>query len=318
VDLPERAASRAPEGPPEGTPTLIVRPRDGRGRVGRELPEILRFLRANDVRATVVEAPRRGDGSRRARAALGAGVRYLVSVGGDALAREVVAAMMEDEAGREATLAVLGAGSGCDFVRTFGLPADAASAAPRLLTGVAYPIDVVRVTCAAPGGGTRVTYFAGLAEVGLGAVAVRRAVRLPGWMGRARYFGSFWWTMATFRVPELRVTADGREYRGRAHEVIVGNTQHAHGGIAISPRSFPGDGVVDVLVMRGPRSDHYTLLPKMFWGEQLPNPGIVELRARERLEIDGPRPAWVQADTEPLGTTPAVFEVLPEALRLKV
>jgi diacylglycerol kinase family enzyme len=124
--------------------------------------------------------------------------------------------------------------------------------------------------------------------------------------------------MATFRVPELRVTADGREFRGRAHEVIVGNTQHAHGGIAISPRSFPGDGIVDVLVMRGPRSDQYTLLPKMFWGEQLPNPGIVESRAHERIEIDGSRPVWVQADTEPLGTTPAMFEVLPEALRLKV
>jgi diacylglycerol kinase family enzyme len=70
--------------------------------------------------------------------------------------------------------------------------------------------------------------------------------------------------------------------------------------------------------MRGPRSDHYTLLPKMFMGEQLPNPGIVELRARERVEVGGSRPLWIQADTEPIGLTPAVFEVLPEALRLKV
>ena len=227
--------------------------------------------------------------------------------------------MMDDGAGRDATLSVVGAGSGCDFVKTFGLPPDAATAAPRLLTGVLYPIDVVRVTCAAPGGGTQ---GHALRRAGRGRPGRRRRRGgrrgFPGWMGRVRYFGSFWWTMATFRVPELHVTADGREYRGRAHEVIVGNTQHGHGGIAISPRSFPGDGIVDVLVMRGPRSDHYTLLPKMFWGEQLPNPGIVELRARERIEIEGSRPVWVQADTEPLGTTPAVFEVLPEALRLKV
>ena len=97
--------------------------------------------------------------------------------------------------------------------------------------------------------------------------------------------------MATFRVPDLTVTADDRSYHGRAHEVVLGNTQQARGGIRVSPRSFPGDGVLDVLVMRGPRSDHYTLLPKMFMGEQLPNPGIVELRARERVEIDGSRPA---------------------------
>jgi diacylglycerol kinase family enzyme len=116
----------------------------------------------------------------------------------------------------------------------------------------------------------------------------------------------------------MTVTADGRSHHGRAHEVIVGNTQQVRGGIRISPRSFPGDGVVDVLVMRGPRSDHYTLLPKMFMGEQLPNPGIVELRARERVEIDGSRPQWIQADGESIGLTPAVFEVLPQALRLKV
>jgi diacylglycerol kinase (ATP) len=318
VGIEEHAARRPPQAPPEGAPTLIVRPRDGRGRVGRELPEVVRYLHANDVRPDVVEAPRPGDGARRARAALGAGVRHLVAVGGDALAREVVSAIVEAGAGKEATLSVVAAGSGCDFVKTFGLPDDAGTAAPRLLHGVRYAIDVVRVTTTAPGGGTRVTHFAGLAEIGLGAVATRRSERLPGWMGRARYFGSFWWTMATFRVPDVHVVADGREYRGRAHEVVVGNTQHAHGGVAISPRSFPGDGVVDVLVMRGPRSDQYTLLPKMFWGEQLPNPGIVELRVRERLEIDGTRPVWVQADTEPLGTTPAVFEVLPEALQLKV
>jgi diacylglycerol kinase family enzyme len=266
----------------------------------------------------VVEAPRAGDGTRRAGEALAAGERYLVSVGGDALAREVVAAIVEHPAGPEATLSVLGAGSECDFVKTFGLPPDAATAAPRLLTGVPYPIDVVRVTCGGPRGASRVTHFAGLAEVGLGGLATRRATRFPGWMGRAGYFASFWWTLATFRVPELRVSADGREYRGRAHQVILGNTQHAHGGIAISPRSFPGDGVLDVLVMRGPRSDHYTLLPKMFWGEQLPDPGIVELRARDRVEIDGSRPVWIQADGTPLGRTPAVFEILPEALRLRV
>ena len=318
MGVEERSAPAASRGMPEGIPTLIVRPSDGHGRVGRELQEIVRYLRANDVEPTVVQAPRPGQGIRRARAALSEGVRFLVSVGGDALAREVVAAVMEEGAGSTATLSVLGAGSGCDFVRTFGLPADAEAAAPRLLTGVPYLVDVVRVTCAAPRGGARVTYFAGLAEVGLGAAAVRRAARLPRWLGRGRYFGSFWLTMATFRVPQMRVSADGREFRGRAHEVIVGNTQHAHGGIAMSPRSFPGDGVVDVLVMRGPRSDHYTLLPKMFWGEQLPNPGIVELRARERLEIDASRPVWVQADTEPLGTTPATFEVLPEVLRLKI
>ena len=314
----ERLWSETPERIPEGRPCLIVRPRDGGGRVGRELPDVVRYLRDSAVRPVVVKARGAGEGGARAREALEAGGRFLVSVGGDGLAREVVAAIMESPVANEVTLSVLSAGSDCDFVKTFGLPPDTAIAVPRLLTGTEYPVDVVRVTCAAHGGGTRVTHFAGLAEVGLWGVATRRAGRLPARLGRSRSFAAFWWTMATFRVPEMTVTADGRSYRGRAHGVVLGNTQQARGGIRVSPRSFPGDGVLDVLVMRGPRSDQYTLLPRMFMGEQLPNPGIVELRARERVEVDGSRPQWIQADSEPIGLTPAVFEVLPQALRLKV
>jgi diacylglycerol kinase (ATP) len=318
VGTEERLSARTPDRIPEGRPCLIVRPQDGGGGVARELPVVVGYLRENAVRPVVLEAGRRGDGEARAREALEAGARYLVSVGGDGLAREVVAAIMGSPFAAEAALSVVAAGSGCDFVKTFGLPPDAETSAPRLLTGAEQPIDVIRVTCAQPGGGTRVTHFAGLAEVGLWGVATRRAARLPRWLGRTRAFAAFWWTMATFRVPELTVAADDRSYRGRAHEVVLGNTQQARGGIRVSPRSFPGDGVLDVLVMRGPRSDHYTLLPKMFMGEQLPNPGIVELRARERVEVAASRPVWIQADTEPLGLTPAVFEVLPGALRLKV
>src|SRR5262245_27544150 len=142
MGIEERASVRPPHDTSDGTPTLIVRPRDGGGRVGRELNEIVRYLRANDVEPDVVEAPRPGDGTRRARAALGAGVRHLAAVGGDALAREVVTGIVEAGAGGDATLSVLAAGSGNDFVKTFGLPPDAATAAQRLLTGVRYGIDV--------------------------------------------------------------------------------------------------------------------------------------------------------------------------------
>ena len=41
MGIEERPERPVPQSPPEGTPTLIVRPRDGRGRVGRELPEIV-------------------------------------------------------------------------------------------------------------------------------------------------------------------------------------------------------------------------------------------------------------------------------------
>jgi len=302
---------------PTSRPVLIVRARDGRGRVGREIGQIVDFLRSQNVDPVVVDASGRGDGKRRARAAIQSGERFLVSVGGDALAREVVEAIVESNAAH-VILSVVAAGSGCDFVRTFGLPEDARAAAPRLLTGVVYPIDAVRVTVRSGGDQKRTAFFAGLARVGFGGTAQRRAARLPEWMGRSGYFTAFWSTVATARSVDVLVVADDREYRGPAHDVVLGNTQHALDGIPLSPRSFPGDGVLDVLVMRGPTSDQFRLLPKMMWGEQVPSAGIVEFRAKRSVRVEASRPLWVEADTEPLGRTPAEFEILHEALRLKV
>jgi len=72
-----------------------------------------------------------------------------------------------------------------------------------------------------------------------------------------------------------------------------------------------------VLVMTGPKSDAYTTLPKVYRGTHLPHRDIAELRvSRLTVETDVPYP--IEADGEMLGTTPATFEVIPGALRLKV
>ena len=85
----------------------------------------------------------------------------------------------------------------------------------------------------------------------------------------------------------------------------------------ISPKSEPDDGRLDVLVMAGPKSDAYTVVPRVYRGTHLPHRNIAELRvSRVTVETDVPYP--VEADGEVLGTTPATFEVIPRVLRLKV
>jgi diacylglycerol kinase (ATP) len=85
----------------------------------------------------------------------------------------------------------------------------------------------------------------------------------------------------------------------------------------ISPKSEPDDGVLDVLVMVGPKSDAFTMLPKIYRGTHLPHRNIVELRA-DHVRVDADPPFLVEADGESLGTTPATFEVIRNAIRVKV
>ena len=106
--------------------------------------------------------------------------------------------------------------------------------------------------------------------------------------------------MPRFKIAEVSVHADNKTYEGPAFNVIVANCQYYGGGMKISPRSFPGDGSLDVLVLQGPKSDAFTMLPKVYRGEHLPHPHIVELRARREIRVDADRPLPIEADGEQL------------------
>jgi len=303
-----------------GPLTVIVNPHAGRRRVGAEIPELERTLQARglpyDLKRT--EAP--GDASRFAREALDEGGRFLVAVGGDGTVHEVVNGMLEE--GKpvvpEAVLGVVAAGSGCDLVRTFGLPGDVTRSCQHLLGENTYPLDVGMVTYT-DAGGTRVTrYFPNVAEAALGAAVAARAERLPRWLGQAKYFAAFWLTLPRFKLGTVSLRADRRSYDGPAVMIIVGNCQYYGGGMKISPRSYPGDGVLDVLVFTGPKSDAFTMLPKVYRGEHVPHDHIKEFRVKNALTIDSERPLPIEADGEVLGFTPATFEVVPQAIRMKL
>ncbi|HXF36539.1 MAG TPA: sphingosine kinase, partial [Actinomycetota bacterium] len=140
----------------------------------------------------------------------------------------------------------------------------------------------------------------------------------PRSLGQARYFVAFWLTLPRFRLARVEVRADRRSYQGPAFLVVVGNCQFYGGGMRVSPRSYPGDGVLDVLVFKGPRSDAFTMIPRIYRGEHVPHPHVAELRAKIGVRVEADRPLPVEADGEILGETPAVFQVVPRAIRMKV
>jgi len=306
---------------PFGALAVIVDPTAGEGRVASEVGAVERALahRGLEHRIQVAEAP--GDVSRLAAAALDEGYRYLAAVGDDGTVQDVVNGMFRD--GRtivdSPVLAVMAAGSGCDLVRSFGLPGDVDGASSHLMGENTYELDVMKIRARGRNGASEVRYAHNVAEIGLHASATAKAAGFPRWMGNGRRFVGFWAAYAGTRRAVLDVVVDGRPQQHRAWSVIVGNGQFADGGLRLSPRSFPGDGVLDALLFTGPKSDAYRLLPRIFrHGDHVPDPGIKELRARVALRIDGPRPLPVVADGSVLGTTPVTFQMVPRQILLKL
>ena len=132
-------------------------------------------------------------------------------------------------------------------------------------------------------------------------------------------FLAFWSGWLRSKPTDVTVSVDTKTWEGRAFNVIVGNGQFTSGGMRMSPRSFPGDGVLDALIFTGPRSDAYTMLPKIYrHGDHIPDPNIKEMRAKIRIAVNAERPLALVADGVPLGTTPAMFQVVPQQIRLKL
>jgi diacylglycerol kinase (ATP) len=306
---------------PFGELTVIVNPHAGRRHVGEEIPELERTLRARNLPYRLLRTQGPGDATHLAREALESGGRFLVAVGGDGTVHEVVNGMFDDEGKPivpDAVLGVVAAGSGCDLIRTFGLPGDATRACHHLTGDNTYPLDIGRISYTTTDGDRAVRYFVNVAEVGLGAAVAARAERMSPSLGRSKYFVGFWLTLPRFKLAEVKVVAGRKSYEGPAYLVVVGNAQYYGGGMKISPRSYPGDGVLDALVFKGPKSDAFTMLPKIYRGEHLPHDHVEEFRVRSELVVESDRPLPIESEGEVLGTTPVTFEVLAQPIQMKL
>jgi diacylglycerol kinase (ATP) len=302
---------------PFGSIAVIVDPRAG---VMDQLPVVERALgeRALEHRTYVSNGT---DPSALATSALDEGFRFLVAVGNDATVQDVVNGMFRDghPIREEPVLGVVGAGSGCDLVRSFGVPGDTESAAAHLSGDNTYALDLMKITTTAAGG-HRVTRFGhNLAQVGMGAQQVACSAKAPAWLGGSRRFYGFWCGYLKTKAARFTVEHDTRTWEGRAWNVVVANAQFTGGGLRLSPRSFPGDGILDALVFTGPRSGAYTQLPRLFrHGDHVPDPHIQELKAKIRFEIRSERPMPVLADGVALGTTPVTFQIVPRPILFKL
>ncbi|HUH08840.1 MAG TPA: diacylglycerol kinase family protein [Egibacteraceae bacterium] len=298
---------------------LIVNPRAGNGAVNRALPALADALRRRDLEHEIVLTTGRGHATEAARAALKNGIRFLVAVGGDGTVQEVVNGMFADgqATAEDAVLGVVDAGSGADFVRTFGLDRSPEVLARHFATDALMPIDIGRVRFVDAQGEPAERLFVNIAEVGYGAEVVRLAERLPRWMGRLRYLFAAWGAIAALDRAETTVSVAHTEMRTAVTDLVVANCQFFGGGMKAAPRALPDDGLYNVLVFTGPRSQVFNLTMKLFRGEHLPHPQISEYQSPTVSYDSGP-PARVEADGELLGFTPASFDLLPKALRLKI
>lgn len=302
---------------PYGRATLLVGLTPA-GRPALTEEEIHALLAPVELEYEIHTASCPGDCTTLARDAVEKGSGYLVWVGDDWTLHEVVNGIMGEAGPINPDLVIAGipGESGSDFLKTMGLdnkPADAI----RHLSGEPYfAVDVGRITWAPPTE-PGYLYFINMAQAGLAGDMARRRERLPRRMGRAGELLAFWGTLARFRVPHGAVKLDRRSYGGPIANLVVANGQFIRGGVRLALKAHPGDGKLDVLIQKGSKRDFVETITLSLKGEHLPSPKIKEyLAARVEVSAKGPMP--VEVDGRIGGRTPCIFEIVPQAFRLKI
>jgi diacylglycerol kinase (ATP) len=306
---------------PLGRPLVIANPAAGGGR-NQVLPRLRAALHARGVEHDVAltEAPQHA--TELARAAVeDQGRTYLIVVGGDGTVHEAVNGMVDASAGTvrgdDPVLGVVGGGSGCDLLRTFGLDRRPEVLADHLATDDTQRIDLGRLRLHDRQGQPTTVVFANVAEAGFGGVVTDVANRLPDRLGAGRYAAAIFVAWGRFRRVGTHVRVDGGEQHESLSNVVIANAQFYGGGMHVAPRALPTDGRFNVQAWGGSATDVLRAGGQLRRGTHLARDDVREWQS-ERVEVRTDRPVVVEADGEVIGTTPIEADVLQHVLRFKV
>ncbi len=279
-----------------------------------------------------------GHATELARSALEDGVERIIVGGGDGTINEVVNGFVDPVTGvptaPEATLALLGGGTGGDFRKSVGVrDFDAALAA--LKGGRTVALDVGRVTLlgepgAAPLG---VRIFNNIASFGFSGQVIRALEGKGGRLvdryvpalkalgGQAAHFGGTLRAMLDWKNVDVHMVVDERDLGvQRIVTAAVAKGRYFGGGMMIAPDARLDSGHLELTTLGDfGRVEMLGLARHIYTGRHLHHPKVRTDAGKVVVARPmGREPVLIEIDGELFGQLPARFEIIPAALRLAV
>jgi diacylglycerol kinase (ATP) len=270
---------------------VILNPTAGRGSAARFRALVDREMDRAGASHRIVETGRRGHAVELAQAAAEEGWPAVVAVGGDGTVHEAANGLLRAAgAGPPVPLGIVAVGSGNDFARLAGVPADPAAAVRRLTRAAPRAVDAGTVN------GEWFTNGVGIGLDARVAIEVERRRRLR---GVAMYLAAFPAALWKFRPLPMRVEVDGRVVAdGPMTLVTIGNGGRHGGGFWICPDARIDDGLLDVCAADGLGTlGILRFLPKVVRGTHV-GEAAVHMHTARRVRVSSPDALPVHADGE--------------------
>lgn len=285
---------------------LLYNPAAGKGRAHRHIAEAVAILEGKGATVELLASRSREHLIELGRAAAGSGADRVVACGGDGT---IHLAIRELDLGR-ATFGILPLGSGDDFARTLGIPADLRSACDTVLRGETREIDVAMAN------GIRYVCVAGFGfDAEVNRFANESVSRLR---GTPLYLYSIFRVLRKFEPRRVRLQYDGARDETEMMFAIVANSPSYGSGIRIAPDAVPDDGELDLcLVGKCSKLELIRTLPLAYSGKHVKRP-FVKTRRGTHFRFETQDPMDVYADGEPVTRTPLTVALSDEKLRVVV
>jgi diacylglycerol kinase (ATP) len=287
---------------------LVLNPTAGHGRGAAALQPLRSVLARRDIPGEFFLTTGEGNAADLVRRLEPPPGSVVIAVGGDGTAHEVGAALLSLEG---VTLGLIPAGSGNDYARLLGMPADPAAALTAILDGVDVRLDVGQA------GPHVFLNSAGFGFSSLVSLESRRAGRLTGLL---RYLVAVARALAHFTP--MAMAFDGLAAAGeqRVSLLEVGIGDCCGGGFRLMPKADPCDGLLDVCLFLGlSRTRIPMLLPRALRGHHLGHPRVrYEQVPSFRLTLESDALIHVDGEIRVLQRGEHLIEARPRALRVRL
>lgn len=268
----------------------------------------------------VYETRTAGDGIFRTKQAVEQGYGLIMAAGGDGTVNQVVQGIMY-EYGKTSTLPAMGIvplGSGNDFARMMGVPADPERLAESLSKPQFKWVDVGCITYLPPAN-VPPQYFINIADAGMGPYVVKHVLDSGRPFGSVvSYYMAILKTFFTYKPVQMEVRSPLWQWKGKTRVVAVANGKYFGNGLCIAPDAQPDDGVLHCTIVEDVSVLDFILQNvRLRRGKRINHPKVSYHEA-EWVEMCAQQPAYLEADGEWAGALPVRIDLLKKSLKVLV
>lgn len=298
---------------------LIANPVSGTGKAKKDWNKIAALLKAHRINYEMVFTERPGQERELVVQAIAKGFRKFISLGGDGTLNQILNGIFNQQmvSTDEIIVGVIPTGLGNDWSKSFAISPDYVSAIQVIKSEKIFLHDVGVVECINEKSPTK-NYFINIAGLGYDAYVVKKMSeeRAGGTGSRFSYYSGILKYLFTYQATEIKITAEEHSASVNLFSAVVAICKFNGGGMMQAPYAIPDDGLLDVTIFSDiSRSRIITDLLLLKNGSFVKKDYVKLFKTRE-IKAEASGKSFVEADGEYLGETPAVFTILPKAVKM--